>query len=372
MLGLGLLELVVCLILLSLQLKLLLHDVDARICRCLLRWHQLLQHLDRLLDDLWNGLEGLLGLLVDHLAGCCQHLVQRLLLFGRGVLLQFANVEACCVRGFGEDLVGVPQDHVFLDVLKQEWHGHWAYDSVATEHGVLDEVQVHLQVCKVILLRERDNRPFHRGRNVLVHRVQFQGLLLWHQQLLAVRYLQPVEEHLFDLAEVIQLRQLFRTLKDSLDLGKALGFARHVGVADRHHVHRTIEVAAANKQLASLVDDLGLFQVGLVQAEQQVQHTAHGIVHASMDGREDDHALLNAGQGCTDRGVRVAVCQLFERGPDDLLAAVNQKAKQLKQDWARWVVWHGHQHLADVVLTKRSFDLLDLGRVNTICLSTSP
>ena len=66
-------------------------------------------------------------------------------------------------------------------------------------------------------------------------------------------------------------------------LSKALGFTEDVGIADGHDVHRAFEVAALDQQFACLVIDLGFGQVGLVQAEQQLQHTAHGVMQTRMD-----------------------------------------------------------------------------------------
>ena len=243
----------------------------------------LLQHLDRLLDDLRNFAEGLLALLRDDLAGRGQQLVQRLLLLDRCILLNLANVDLCGIRGFFVDLSGVPQHHVLFDVVQHGRNEGRSNGLVATEHRVRHEVQVDLQVSQVILLRERDDWTAHRGRNVLVDGIQLQWLGGWQQQVLALWHLQALKEHDLDLAQVIQLRHLLGSLHDGLHLGKPLGFAEDVGVADRHDVHRAFEVATLDQQLAGLVVHLFFGQVGLVQAEQQLQHTAHGVVQACVD-----------------------------------------------------------------------------------------
>ena len=204
----------------------------------------------------------------------------------------------------------------------------------------------------MILLRERDNRTAHRCRNVLVDCIQLQWLRCWQQQVLALRYLQALQEHLLNLAEVVQLRHLLGALHDGLYLSKPLSFTEDVGVADWHDVHRAFEVLALDHQLAGLVKHFLFIEVSLVQAEQHLQHTAHGIMQTSMNGREHCHALLKASQGGTDWCVGVAVSQFFERGPHDVLTSINQEAKQLKQHATWRVVRHWHQHLADVVLAK--------------------
>ena len=236
---------------------------------------------------------------------------------------------------------------------------------VLAEDGAHQEVQVDLDVRDVVLVGEGDDRPAHGRGDVLVHRVHALGLGLRQQEPLGrVGDLALLEDHLLDLAQVVQLRHRGGALRDERDLGVALHVGEDVRVGDRDDVERAVEVRATHHDLAGVVVDLALLEVGVVDPVQDPQRPAHRGVQARVDGGEHGHALLDERERGADRLVLVRLAQLVEAGADDALARLDHEPEQLQQHRARLVVRQRHDGLADVVDVQRRFDLVDRGRVD--------
>ena len=222
---------------------------------------------------------------------------------------------------------------------------------------------MRLDVGHVVLLGQHVDRAAKRCGHVLAHRVDVILARLRLQHVVRAE-LQIAQEHFFDLAQVVHLRHGGRAGLNSLDLGKALGLAEDGRVADRHNVHRAVEVLGFDVQAVFHGLDVFLGQVRAVDPVQDLEHAGHRVVQARVDGAEHHHALLDERQGRAHRGVGILVGQLLERGLHHTLAGVHQEAEQLEQRGARAVERQGHGQLANVVDQGAALDLDHLGRLH--------
>ena len=222
---------------------------------------------------------------------------------------------------------------------------------------------MRLEVRDVVLIWEGRDRLAQRRHHVLVDRVLLLGLNGGEEQLVWVGDLERLEDALLNLAHVVQLRELRGALRHGLHLRKALRLAEDVGVADGHHVHRTLEVLAGGQLFADLLLRVLVVEVHAVEPVQDAEHARHCGVQSGVDRAEHDHALLEVGERRAHRRVRVAVRHVLEGRADDALTRVHEEAEQLEQHRAGRVERQRHRDLADVVHVQAALDLLDLCRL---------
>ena len=349
--------------LLRLQLELLHRRLRVRIHRR--RGRERLQGLLRLLDDGRQRGEHVARFLRHGLRRLGQHAVEGALVLGRLQLLEHvAEILAGGLAAQLEYAVGVPHREVLLDVVQHHRQVRRRDQRVHAQRRRQHVGEVRLEVRDVILLWEGHDRPAHRRRHVLVHRVLLLRLHRRVQQLLGVRDLERVEDALLDLAQVVQLRQLRGALRHGLHLREALRLAEDVRIADGHDVERPFEVVARGQLFAELSVRLFVVEVHAVEPVQDRQQLGHAVVQARVDGAEHHHALLDLGERGADRRVRVAVGDVVDRRADDALARVDEEAEQLIQNCGRRVVGQGHDQLADVVRRHAALDLHHLRRLD--------
>ena len=227
---------------------------------------------------------------------------------------------------------------------------------------------MRLDVRKVVLTWISECWASQSHCAVLVCRVQLCGFTsIWHQ-LIDVWNLQLLEHSTHNSTLVKNLWELRRQLHDRLHLGDTLGLAEDVGVRDGNHVAVATEVLTLNRQLGNDVTLALLVQVPAVDASQDVQDTALGVVQARVDGGEHYRALLNQRLSRTHRHIAVGVCNLFFGGGYHAFGFGRQPTQQLVQHWRRWVEGHGHRNLTDVVHADATLNLGHLSDFNLVGL----
>ena len=331
---------------------------------------QLLQHANSLLNDLRNSTKGPRRIRNNTLTRRRQKLVQLLLHFRALDLLELADVLTRSRRSHLKNMRGIPQRNVFLDVIQNQRNKLRGHQHRTAQNRRSQVVQMHLQVRKMVLLRKCSNRTTQRRSHVLVDRIHLLGLRSRYQQLLNIRNAQLLQNALFNLANVVNLRKSRCSLAKSLNLSKSLRFRENVGVRNRNHIHRAQEVRPLDQQLASLVLDLLVLQIHRIDTMQNLQRATHRIVQPSVNCIEYNHALLNSRQLGANRHVALIVGNVLQGGANNALTRINQKAKQPEQRLRRLVERQRHRNLANIVTERTTLNLLHLGRINALRLTT--
>ena len=145
-----------------------------------------------------------------------------------------------------------------------------------------------------------------------------------------------------------------------MNLRETLRFAKDVGVRDRDHIHRSVEVGGLHLHVARLHLDQLFRQVSRVQPVQYFQHPRHRIVQPRVDRGEHHHALLDQCERGADGLVGVLVGEFFECGLHHTFARINQEPEQTEQHRRRLIERDRHRDLAHIVHVDAAFNLDDL------------
>ena len=136
-----------------------------------------------------------------------------------------------------------------------------------------------------------------------------------------------------------------------------------MGIRHRHDVRVFFKILGRDTQLLAHLIWV-VVQVPTVQAPDDLEHPGLACVQPCVNCAEHRSALLDQRLSCAHRRVRGDVSDLFLGGGDYALSCVGQPAQELKQHGRRWVKWHRHGDLANIVYARRALNFRDLGGLN--------